>query len=131
MSGQARTKILIADDESTIRDFLRDALSEQGYELCFARDGQEALEMAAAQQPDLILLDIVLPKVFGWDVCERLRKNPATASIKVIMLSALAQDSHRRKAFSAGADSHLTKPVPLHELYGTIAALVVPRTGTA
>ena len=97
-------KILIADDETYIRELLLTTLSDTGYKILTAKDGEEALKIAREEKPDLILLDIMMPKMNGYDVCKKIKTSPETKSIKVIMLTALSGKADKEKGLMAGAD---------------------------
>ena len=104
-------KVMIADDEEELLALMLATLEGgEGFKVLLARDGAEALEMARREKPDLLFLDIMMPKLNGYEVCRELKKDPATASLTIIMLTALAQDSERAKAMEAGADDYFTKP---------------------
>ena len=104
-------KVMLADDEEELLALVSATLEgSEGFKILLAQDGAEALEMARREKPDLLFLDIMMPKLNGYEVCRELKKDPATASITIIMLTALAQDSERIKAMEAGADGYLTKP---------------------
>ena len=103
--------ILIAEDERDIREFLAVALQVSGFEVIQARNGEEALAMANNHRPDLILLDIRMPKVTGFQACEALKSNPQTRDIPIIFLSAYANQDEIRKGLALGADEYLTKPI--------------------
>ena len=121
----AKWKILVADDEEDILDLMTSMLEgDERFEVLSAKDGFEALDIAQEQKPDLILLDIVLPGLHGWNVCQMLKADPETADIKIIMVSALAQDSHKRRAWQVGADGYVTKPFSPGELMERIEELL-------
>jgi two-component system alkaline phosphatase synthesis response regulator PhoP len=101
---------LIADDETSIRGLVRVTLEGQGFEIFEAADGEAAMEIARAEQPALILLDVMMPRLDGLEVCRRLKGDPATKGIIVVLLTAMAQDNDRERGLSAGADDYLTKP---------------------
>lgn len=104
-------KVLLADDEQMIRMLITTILgSDPRYRVLVAKDGEEALTTARREKPDLIFLDVLMPKGSGHEVCRALRKDPDTAHVKVIMLTALTQESDRQAAFESGADDYLTKP---------------------
>ncbi|MFH1560138.1 MAG: response regulator [Chloroflexota bacterium] len=103
--------ILLVDDEEAILELISATLTYgDGYQFVLARDGEEALNTARRDKPDLILLDILMPKRDGYYVCQALKQDPETAHIKVLILTALAQEMERQKALDAGADGYLTKP---------------------
>jgi CheY-like chemotaxis protein len=110
------SKILIADDNHQNCELLDAYLADEGYQIEMAYDGQQALDAVARLQPDLILLDIMMPKMSGYEVCQRLKSNPKTRQIPVIMVTALAEMGDIEKAVNAGTDDFLTKPVNKLEL---------------
>jgi CheY-like chemotaxis protein len=104
-------KILLADDEEDILTLVAATLGDSDrYALVLASDGEEALKRAQDTDPDLIFLDAMMPKMDGYEVCERLKSNSATAHIKVVMLTALAQEADKQRAEQAGVDSYFSKP---------------------
>jgi CheY-like chemotaxis protein len=113
-------KILIADDEQPLRLLVRATLedeSEEGrYEIIEAADGNETLEIARQEQPELILLDIAMPGLTGLEVCKMLKADPATSGLMVVMLTAKGQQSDRERGFAAGADDYFAKPFSPLEL---------------
>jgi class 3 adenylate cyclase len=111
-----RAKILIVDDEPFNVDYLEQELEDFGYDTISARHGQEALEKVAAESPDLILLDIMMPLMDGFTVCRTLKENDDTRLIPIVMMTALGSVEDRIKGIAAGADDFLTKPVDEREL---------------
>jgi CheY-like chemotaxis protein len=113
-------KILIADDEQPLRLLVRATLedeSEEGrYEIIEAADGNETLEIARREQPELILLDIAMPGLTGLEVCKMLKADPATSDLMIVMLTAKGQQSDRERGFAAGADDYFAKPFSPLEL---------------
>ena len=104
-------KILIVEDEEDIFELLSAIFDDLGeYRILCARDGEEALRMARANNPDIILLDIQLPKVNGYEVCKSVKSDPAMSHSKVLMLSGMAQSSDWLKAQEVGADGYIAKP---------------------
>ena len=103
-------KLLIADDELGIRRLVRMTLESDQYEIIEAADAQEALGMARAHRPELVLLDVMMPKGTGFDVCRALKEDPATKDITVVMLTARSQKSDVAEGEVAGADDYFTKP---------------------
>jgi len=101
--------ILIADDEPHIVDLLR-LILDQKYKLLIAVDGQETLDILKEHKPDLILLDVMMPYINGFEICERLKKDPKTRGIKIAMLSAKTQEKDIMEGLKLGADYYLTKP---------------------
>ncbi len=108
-------RILIADDNPQGVELLEAYLSDSKYEIRTAADGEETLSQVAAWRPDLILLDIMMPKISGFEVCKRLRANPATRDIAVLMITALDQSDVDR-AVEAGTDDFLRKPINKNDL---------------
>ncbi|MCL5075601.1 MAG: response regulator [Chloroflexi bacterium] len=103
-------KVLIADDEQPLRLLLRATLSSDAYQILEAEDGKETLALAQKEQPDILLLDVLMPGLDGFEVCERLKKDPATAGITVVMLTAKGQETDKERGKRVGADYYLTKP---------------------
>ncbi len=104
-------KILVVEDSPTYLRQILNMLQDLGYRTIAAVDGEEALEKAIREKPDLIMLDIILPKKNGFQVCRQLKTTPATRNIKIIMLTSKTQDSDRFWGLKQGADEYLTKPV--------------------
>jgi DNA-binding response OmpR family regulator len=109
-------RVLAADDDPDILDLISYRLERSGCEVLRATDGEQALELAISEKPDLAVLDVMMPKIDGYEVTRRLRANPATAGIKVILLTASAQEPDVVKGFEAGADDYMTKPFSPQEL---------------
>ena len=116
--------ILIVEDEITTSQLVKMVLKKQGYRVLTTTTGPEALRIADDLMPDLILLDIVLPGMDGFQVCQYIRKNERTAQIPVIMFSGLDRPVDQRNAFSAGSDDYLTKPVKMADLLEKIRAIL-------
>lgn len=116
MSNAKKSKILVVDDEAGIREFLYTVLTQEGYEVITASDGQAGLTMAADQQPDLILLDINMPHLNGMETCRRLREKDTTSHLRVIMLTGYDTRDRLEESIVTGADDFLGKPVDLTEL---------------
>jgi DNA-binding response OmpR family regulator len=116
--------ILIADDEPNIVISLEYLLQRDGYRAVVARDGQEALDAIAAAPPDLVLLDVMLPKVSGFEVCQTIRENPALAGMRIVMLTAKGRDVEMSKGMALGADAYVTKPFSTQELLAQIRTLL-------
>jgi CheY-like chemotaxis protein len=109
-------RVLLVEDNELNRDMLSRRLGRKGFEVVMALDGAEALEMAASQAPALILMDMNLPVIDGWEATRRLKADPATAAIPVIGLTAHAMEGDRQKCLDAGCDDYDTKPVELPRL---------------
>ena len=113
-------KILVVDDSPTQLKMIKSALEEKGYDIVTAVDGEEAVAQAIEHQPDLIVLDIVLPKKNGFQVCRQLKNTPSTNKIKVILLSSKSQESDRFWGLRQGADEYLTKPFEPSKLLSSV-----------
>ncbi len=117
-------KILLVEDNEMNRDMLSRRLARKGHEVVVGEDGQKAVDMATSEVPDLILMDMSLPVIDGWEATRRIKAAPETAGIPVIALTAHAMASDRQKALDAGCDDYDTKPVELDRLLGKIDALL-------
>ncbi len=118
------TKILIVEDNDMNLDMLSRRLVRKGFEVATARDGQDGVDQALAQSPDLILMDMSLPVLDGWQATRAIRANPLTAAIPVIALTAHAMETDRRNAIEAGCDEFHTKPIDLSSLLEQINQLI-------
>jgi len=118
------SKILIVEDNEMNRDMLSRRLQRRGYEVIMALDGGEGIEMATAQIPDLILMDMSLPVIDGWEATRRLKAASTTGSIPIIALTAHAMAGDREKALEAGCDDYDSKPIELTRLLGKIEAIL-------
>ena len=117
-------KILIADDEANIVIALEFLLQKSGYEVEVVADGEEVLRQLKSFAPDLVLLDVMMPRVSGYEVCQRMRSSPEWRSIKIVMLSAKGREVEVSKGMSLGADLYVTKPFSNTELVATINDLL-------
>ena len=117
-------KILLVEDNEMNRDMLSRRLERRGYEVVIAVDGQQGVDAALAEPPDLILMDMSLPVLDGWEATRRLKAEPTTRAIPVIALTAHAMAGDREKALEAGCDDYDTKPIELPRLLGKIDALL-------
>lgn len=109
-------RILIVDDEVNIVISLEFLLEQAGYYVRAAHNGQEGLEKIATFEPDLVLLDVMMPRLNGFDVCQKVRENPAWNHIKVVMLTAKGRETEITKGFALGANAYITKPFSTREL---------------
>jgi CheY-like chemotaxis protein len=118
------TKIRLVEDQEMNRDMLSRRLKKRGYEVAVAVDGAEGLEKAVVERPDLILMDVSLPVMDGWEATRRLKSDQGTRGIPVVALTAHAMSTDREKALEAGCDAYETKPVELPRLLETIGKLL-------
>lgn len=107
---KGKKKILVVDDESSLRLLVVGTLQAYDYQVFKAENGYEALEIARSERPDLVLLDVAMPEMDGFEVCRRLKADPVTKDVVVVMLTVLAQEADRKRGLEAGADAYLTKP---------------------
>ncbi len=124
------TKILYVEDNDDNIYMLRRRLERKGIEVIIANDGEQGIAAARREQPDLILMDLSLPVIDGWEAARRLKSAPDTRSIPIIALSAHAMTGDRERALAAGCDDYDTKPVDLAGLMAKIEALLPPGTGS-
>lgn len=117
-------KILIVDDEPNIVLSLEFMMKKEGFEVAVANDGDAALEKVAAFGPDLMLLDVMMPKKSGYEVCQLLRSDPANAALKIIMLTAKGRETEVAKGIGLGADAYVTKPFSTKDLVAQIKTLL-------
>jgi two-component system, cell cycle response regulator DivK len=120
-------RILLVEDNEMNRDMLSRRLVRNGYEVFLAVDGQQGADMAVSERPDLILMDMSLPVIDGWEATRRIKANDATRGIPVIALTAHAMAGDREKAMEVGCEDYDTKPVEISRLLGKIAALLEPK----
>jgi DNA-binding response OmpR family regulator len=125
--GTARPRILIADDNPQGAELLEAYLGDSEYDLRTAHDGEETLQQVRAWQPDLILLDIMMPKISGFEVCKRLRADPNLRDVAVLMITALDQPSDFDRAVEAGTDEFVSKPINKNELLLRVRSLLRSR----
>jgi CheY-like chemotaxis protein len=118
------TKVLLVEDNEMNRDMLSRRLIRRGFQVVFAMDGQQGIDLAHSERPDIILMDMSLPVIDGWEATRRLKADDATRSVPVIGLTAHAMSGDREKAIEAGCDDYDTKPVELDRLIGKIERLL-------
>jgi len=118
------SRVLIADDIQQNRELLEAYLADEGYEILMASDGQQTMQLVDQQQPDLILLDIMMPRMSGYEVCSQIKSDPARRGILVLMVTALNEAGDIEKAVNAGCDDFLTKPVNRLELRTRVRSLL-------
>jgi len=119
MNDLSECTVLIVDDAETNIDILLDILGEE-CDVTVAMDGESALEAVDEEHPDLILLDIMMPGMDGYDVCKRLKDNPATAHIPVVFLTALTEDEEKKRGLEMGALDYITKPFEVSEIQSKV-----------
>lgn len=132
------SKIMIVEDDASLREIYGIRIAAEGYDIVSAGDGEEALAMAVREKPDLILADVMMPKISGFDMLDILRSTPETAGIKVVMMTALSGDDQRQRGESLGADRYLVKSQvgiedmvnAIHEVLGDKSAAVSADTPT-
>ncbi|MBP6708612.1 MAG: response regulator [Candidatus Accumulibacter sp.] len=117
-------KILIADDEQNIVISIEFLLRREGFEVLVAGDGEEALAKVRGERPDLVLLDVMMPKMNGFDVCQALRADPDLAGTRILMLTAKGRDTEVSKGLGLGADGYMTKPFSTKELLAEVRKLL-------
>ncbi len=117
-------KILIVDDEPNIVISLEFLMKKEGFTVAVAGDGEEALAKAASFEPDLVLLDVMMPKKSGFEVCEALRADPSQAGLQIVMLTAKGRDTEVAKGLAIGADAYVTKPFSTKDLVVKVKAML-------
>jgi len=117
-------RILIVDDEPNIVTSLEFLMRESSYEVRVARDGEEALRRAESFLPDLILLDVMMPQRSGFEVCQKIRENPAFRNVKIVVLTAKGRELEKNRGLDLGANAYVTKPFSTKELMSTVRALL-------
>ena len=120
-------KVLLIEDNEMNRDMLSRRLAKRGYEVVMAIDGQQGIDMAVSEKPDIILLDMSLPVVDGWEAAQQIKANEASKGVPLVALTAHAMASDRERAMSAGCDDFDTKPVELPRLLGKMEALLTAK----
>ncbi len=123
-------RILIVDDEPNIVTSIEFLMRGDDYDVLVARNGEEALLLAERFRPDLVLLDVMMPQRSGFEVCRRIRENPALRGMKIVMLTARGRDIEREKGLKSGANAYVTKPFSTKELMNTVRGLL-PGSGRA
>ncbi len=124
---QERPLVLVADDDIEIRRIVVRALRDLTCDIIEARDGEEALESVIAEQPDVVVLDVMMPTLSGWEICKYIRSKPEYAHIGVLMLTAIGKTVNELTSPLYGADRYLDKPFDLHELQDTVRELLKGR----
>lgn len=117
-------KILIADDEPNIVISLEFLMKKEGFQVAVANDGEEALAKVDSFKPDLLLLDVMMPKKSGFEVCEALRSDPSRAGLRIVMLTAKGRQTEVAKGLAIGADAYITKPFSTKELVAKVRSIL-------
>ena len=117
-------KVLIADDEQNIVISLEFLMKREGFEVVVANDGEEAIRRIRADQPDLVLLDVMMPKKSGFEVCQEVKSDPALAAVRILMLTAKGRDTEVAKGLALGADAYMTKPFSTRELVDKVRSML-------
>ena len=120
-------RILIVDDEPNIVTSLEFLMRGDDYEVRVARNGEEALQLAESFRPDIVVLDVMMPRRSGFEVCQKIRENPVLGDVKIIMLTAKGRDVEKEKGLDLGANAYVTKPFSTKELMNTVRGLL-PRS---
>jgi len=117
-------RVHLVEDEQDVAELIRYNLTKEGYDVVLSANGNEALRVAREHRPDVILLDIMVPQLNGWEVCRRLKKDPDLAQIPVIMVSGRVEEGDKVLGFEVGADDYVTKPFSPRELIARIRAVL-------
>ena len=117
-------KVLIADDEQNIVISLEFLMKREGYQVEVANDGEEAVRRIRASRPDLVLLDVMMPKKSGFEVCQEIRSDPEMAGVRILMLTAKGRDTEVAKGLALGADAYMTKPFSTRELVDEVRSML-------
>jgi DNA-binding response OmpR family regulator len=117
-------RVLLVEDEGDVAELIRYNLAKEGYDVVLTTNGNEALRLAREHRPDVLLLDIMVPQLNGWEVCRRLKKDPELASIPVIMVSGRVEEGDKVLGFEVGADDYVTKPFSPRELIARVGAVL-------
>jgi len=116
--------VLVVEDETNILDSLSFLMKRAGFEVLVARDGESAMRMMRSRAPDIVLLDVMLPRRDGYEVCREIRARPEWRDVRILMLSAKGRDLDRRKGLDLGADDYITKPFSTREIVRRVRELV-------
>jgi len=122
------SRILVVEDSPTVLYTVSRMLTEGGYQVMTAKDGEEAMSLAISERPSLVLLDVILPKLNGYQVCRRMKSTPTTAQIPVIMITSKTKENDRFWGLEQGADDYVTKPFSVDQLLDVVSRFV-PQTG--
>jgi len=117
-------RILIVDDEPSIVISLEFLMRREGFEVSAARDGEEGLSAIRALRPDLVILDVMMPRLNGFEVCEAVRADPTLSDVRILMLTAKGREAEINKGLAVGANAYIPKPFSTHELVGRVHSLL-------
>jgi len=117
-------KVLVVDDEVYILHILDFSLGAEGFDVITAADGEQALSRARSERPDLIVMDIMMPRLDGYETCQRLKSDPATKHIPVLLLTARGREEDRKRGMEAGADDYMTKPFSPNKLISRVSEML-------
>lgn len=117
-------KILIVNDEQNIVISLEFLMKREGYEVSIANDGEEAMARIRSEQPDLVLLDVMMPKKSGFEVCQEIKSDPVLKAVRILMLTAKGRDTEVAKGLAMGADAYMTKPFSTKELVEKVRVML-------
>ena len=120
-------RILIVDDEPNILISIEFLMKREGYEVSIARDGEEGLAAIRAQRPDLVVLDVMMPRLDGFEVCTAVRADPGLSDVRILMLTAKGREAEIKKGLALGADAYIPKPFSTHELVAKVKSLLEAR----
>jgi two-component system alkaline phosphatase synthesis response regulator PhoP len=123
--SQMSKTILVVDDEPNIVLSVEFLMKREGFEVKTAGDGHTAIEMLAQSRPDLVILDVMMPRKNGFEVCEEVRANPTLSGLPILMLTAKGREAEMKKGLSLGADAYITKPFSTHELVAKVKELLL------
>lgn len=125
IEGQVMARrILIADDEPNIVISLEYLMKREGFEVCVAEDGEQAVTMIRAEPPDLVILDVMMPKRNGFEVCQEIKSDPELQAVRILMLTAKGRETEVTKGLALGADAYVTKPFSTKELVERVRAML-------
>ncbi|MFI6320129.1 response regulator transcription factor [Nonomuraea sp. NPDC050556] len=127
--GEALGRVLVVDDDEVIRQLIAVNLTLEGFEVATATDGQDCLDRVLDVMPDVVTLDVMMPHLDGWETATRLRTDEATTHIKVLLITARAQEDDRKRGLGLGVDAYLTKPFDPAELIRIVRDLATQRAG--
>lgn len=122
-------KILVVDDDADITDFIKLVLEEAGYEVVTAENGRAALKQVIKEKPDLILLDVMMPEMSGWEVCELIKCNEESKNVPVIMITAKSEVQSKVKGMQVGANGYVTKPFEIDDVIEKVRLMLESKNG--